>query len=380
MRAPITALALMASLLTACPESGEPPTGTIKAEPATVTAKTTDPPFDVTVTTTSKDATGAEITITESTKGIVTQGTVTPSTGAENLSASGNSYSYVASDTDVTKIAFTCTNPGETTFTFNVTFTNSEHTTKVGPATVKITCTGPTQTDLLTAFFQLLGVPKTVAWVAARVKNMIEHSTGTIAAVKAQPDLIAKAAVLVMMTQVIVTATFGNTTLPCGQGKDAYTVCPTDKKPFPPGETILVMHQMDQPVELNDSKYSWTYGFVFDQDGDSTNNYQPGTQYPKDFYKDTDRWYEALYAPGKGWSLKVTDASGGAITPFPSAARIVLYKEMAALVVPASELKVKDPKFRTTIFRHTGDYGMNPPHDWSGDMEPPVDKGLQTFK
>jgi hypothetical protein len=40
---------------------------------------------------------------------------------------------------------------------------------------------------------------------------------------------------------------------------------------------------------------------------------------------------------------------------------------------------VPAPRYRVTAFRHTGDYGMNPPHDWNGDVEPMVDVGLSDF-
>ena len=37
-------------------------------------------------------------------------------------------------------------------------------------------------------------------------------------------------------------------------------------------------------------------------------------------------------------------------------------------------------QYRVTSFRHRGDYGLQPPHDWTGDIAPTVDEPLATVQ
>ena len=62
-------------------------------------------------------------------------------------------------------------------------------------------------------------------------------------------------------------------------------------------------------------------------------------------------------------------------------ARLLLTLEdnVILLVAPASEFGVSNPMYRVTAFSHTGDFGANPPHDWSGDQHPRVTEGLAPF-
>ncbi len=60
-------------------------------------------------------------------------------------------------------------------------------------------------------------------------------------------------------------------------------------------------------------------------------------------------------------------------------ARIIIFENTMVLVVPASEFAVAKPDYRITAFRHTGDYGMSPPHDFDGSIWPSVADGLQSF-
>jgi hypothetical protein len=62
-----------------------------------------------------------------------------------------------------------------------------------------------------------------------------------------------------------------------------------------------------------------------------------------------------------------------------SAARVTINGNVIALVVPASEFTAPKPSFRITAFRHTGDYGLNPPYNWDGSIWPNVATGLAAF-
>jgi hypothetical protein len=82
---------------------------------------------------------------------------------------------------------------------------------------------------------------------------------------------------------------------------------------------------------------------------------------------------------GGGWTMSARDARGGTIMPMSTAARIWIRRNTVTLIAPASELGTTMPPYRVTAFRHTGDYGIDPPHDWSGDVEPTVAQGLAPF-
>jgi len=173
---------------------------------------------------------------------------------------------------------------------------------------------------------------------------------------------------------------FHNTDFPCGAGLNGYTLCAQPETPPVEGDYIVLHSVLEKPVPLQDPTNHYQYAFVFDADGVTTNNYQPGAQYPNDFFKDTDRWYAATYTPSAGWELKVTDASGGGtVNVTGSSARMIIKDNTIMLVVPRSEFTAAKPKFRITAFRHTGDYGITPPHNWDGSVWPAVADGLQAM-
>jgi len=175
--------------------------------------------------------------------------------------------------------------------------------------------------------------------------------------------------------------TFVDPAYPCGQGQLGFTVCPPGASTtmYPDGPMIVVANVLSGPIPIADPANHYQFGFVFDQDGIASNNYVPSGQFPSDFFKDSDLWYEADYAPGAGWTLKVTDARNNMLKQVPSNARIILQSNAVVLAVPANELAVKRPSYRVTTFRHKGDYGIPPPYDWNGSIQPPVSMGLQAF-
>lgn len=170
------------------------------------------------------------------------------------------------------------------------------------------------------------------------------------------------------------------TGLPCGQSGGRLTLCADEVNPAPTGRYAVVGMILGGPVPQNDSGNLYEYSFVFDADGQAANNFQASPSFPNDFFQDTDRWYVASYSPS-GWVLSVREiVSGAPMTVTNSAARIVIDDNVVLLLVPATELAVAKPSYRVTTFRHTGDYGISPPHDWDGDVEPPVDQPLAEFR
>ncbi|MFN0245808.1 MAG: hypothetical protein ACKV2T_02800 [Kofleriaceae bacterium] len=121
------------------------------------------------------------------------------------------------------------------------------------------------------------------------------------------------------------------------------------------------------------------FSAVFDTDGSSANNYVASPQYANDFWLGTDTQLAATYVNGR-WSLRKT--VGPSLTPMPTSAVLRARGSTLLWVIPASELGIVDGEIpagfgvRTSLFRHGGDYGIGPPHDWSGDVDPPVDQAL----
>lgn len=162
---------------------------------------------------------------------------------------------------------------------------------------------------------------------------------------------------------------------PCGDGDGHIVLCASSSAPA--GDFITLAMTMTGPIPLADPMHYHQYGFVFDSDGDPNNNYRAPPAYPNDFFDATDRWYVASYSPQAGWKIEVSAASASSITPVSSDARIVIHDQTLQLLVPASELATSCPGYRFTAFTHLGDYGQQPPYDWSGDVEPPVGEPLE---
>jgi hypothetical protein len=157
----------------------------------------------------------------------------------------------------------------------------------------------------------------------------------------------------------------------CGERDVAYTVCPNPPAVPPEGDFFAFDMLLGAAVPHADPTNRYVYSFVLDADGDTSNNYKAPANYPKDFYDNTDRWYEAKYDPNTGWTLTAKDAHGAQPTSVATAARMVIKDNALMLIVPKSEISAPNPKWRATSFRHKGDYGLQS-NDWSGDVVPPV--------
>jgi hypothetical protein len=72
--------------------------------------------------------------------------------------------------------------------------------------------------------------------------------------------------------------------------------------------------------------------------------------------------------------------AGNQTTQVRSAARAIIKDDGIVLVVPAAEFVVARPAWRATSFVHQGDFGLNPPFVWSGDLMPPVAAGLNQMR
>lgn len=170
----------------------------------------------------------------------------------------------------------------------------------------------------------------------------------------------------------------GDPVFPEGQGPDGFTVAANMPLQLAEGDYHIVHFSCEDtiPIVSADPTVIYQYAFVFDSDGNTANNYSPANN---DFFKDTDKWYVMSYDDTAGWVLTVSTAFDGLVTEVASAARVIIRDNAMTLLVPASEFAVSDPAYRVTAFCHNGDFGINPPFDWSGDLHPPVADGLEPF-
>lgn len=147
-------------------------------------------------------------------------------------------------------------------------------------------------------------------------------------------------------------------------------VC-SDQKAAPNLEDVFVA-AMWLDGELDEvPQHYYQYGFVFDQDGDETNNYQAAEPYPADFFDDTDLWIQLLGVPGQPWTLEVVDARNGKLVSLQTDTAVVVDGAMLLAIIP-SDLVANASDMRFTAFRHEGDYGTKLP--WSGDVMNPIDE------
>lgn len=154
--------------------------------------------------------------------------------------------------------------------------------------------------------------------------------------------------------------------LTCGQE----VIC-ADQKAAPSIDDVFVAG-LWLDGELDDvPQHHYQYGFVFDQDGDPSNNYQAAAPYPADFFDDTDLWIQLFGMPGQPWTLEVVDARNGKLVSLQTDVAVVVEGEMMLAIIP-SDLVANATDMRFTAFRHEGDYGATMP--WSGDVMPPIDQ------
>ncbi|MDH3590606.1 MAG: type II and III secretion system protein [Planctomycetota bacterium] len=165
---------------------------------------------------------------------------------------------------------------------------------------------------------------------------------------------------------------------PEGQGSNGFTVYGDSSQPLVPGYYYFPFIETvgDIPVTDNGRFYQW--GAVFDRDNDESNNFT-NSSFPKDTFTNTDTWFQLLNAQGN-LSLTFTDALGGSIQQIPTNARALISGNALTFMFHADDLNISlpcyDPCYRMTAFCHGGDFGFNPPHDWSGSARPRQDLPL----
>ncbi|MDG2112649.1 MAG: hypothetical protein P8N02_08570, partial [Actinomycetota bacterium] len=162
---------------------------------------------------------------------------------------------------------------------------------------------------------------------------------------------------------------------PCGHASGTTTLC--GSAPQSTGNFTVVMAEFGGMVPLGPTERSYQYGFVFDRNGDSSDNYRAGSSFPYDTWDDTDFWVVISGGPsGLGFQRHCSRL----LRPSRHRGRVVLSGWTITLFMPQEELGggPTDPAVphRTTSFWHTGDFGINPPHEFSIDALPRVHEPL----
>ena len=177
-------------------------------------------------------------------------------------------------------------------------------------------------------------------------------------------------------------------------------VCPPQSNPFAAGNYIMMSQVFDADIPLADAINFFQYAFVFDSDNNPNNNWLALPQFANDYFQGTDRWYVFDYDPrrletkdGKGngasgWILDVSQVVGTGdtrqITKVASGAFGLIQGNSVTIFIPENELPgslgkgtTPAPQFRISSFRHAGDFGQNPPFNWSADYWPEIDEPLE---
>ncbi len=189
------------------------------------------------------------------------------------------------------------------------------------------------------------------------------------------------------MYMIIAETQFAADARPCGAGVGYLSLCAeppsglAGSAPLPAledGPALLAAGVLAGEIPLDDPTQHAQFGFVFETDGDPANDWAPLPPFTSDFFGGTDTWYTAVYDPATGWTMTASRIESGAIVTFQSDARIVLEGATIYAIIPLTELGGDCPRGRFTAFAHGGDFGLEPPNVWSGDLEDPVDQPLLT--
>jgi hypothetical protein len=160
---------------------------------------------------------------------------------------------------------------------------------------------------------------------------------------------------------------FNMSTYECGEATAArVTVCPTDVQPMPEGELFTFVMELAESVPTASTTASYVYSLAVDSDGDPANDFVPLPEFPLDYFRGTDRWYELRWDHLAGsWSVTVTQLdAAGARSQVPSTVRAVIEGARVTFFVAASELPATVPTYRLSAYR---DDGMGTPSERGAD-------------
>ena len=133
-----------------------------------------------------------------------------------------------------------------------------------------------------------------------------------------------------------------------------HTVCMPDRPNNPWGDYYVIYTIHGEEIYLQDQTYYHSHTVVFDSDGLPVNNFPFNEPYDGDYFRDTDRQYEAWYDLDQG--VWMGNSMGPQFSLVPSDARFVFKGNTVFALIPASDFSVHDPAGRVTTFLTTGGY------------------------
>lgn len=165
---------------------------------------------------------------------------------------------------------------------------------------------------------------------------------------------------------------------PAGHGNYAYRFDASPAATLEPGFYTIAYGNLraNFPIDVQDRHFQ--YAFVWDRDGDRSNDYQGTPPFDQDFFQGSDTWFQLQKQPNQPWSFTVQDARNGSVRSRISKAVALVCDDVFAMLLSDDEYDelLYSAKFRATAFEHGGDYGLAAPHDWFGSVRPERDTFL----
>ncbi|MFO1052915.1 MAG: hypothetical protein U1F36_11935 [Planctomycetota bacterium] len=161
-------------------------------------------------------------------------------------------------------------------------------------------------------------------------------------------------------------------TFPEGHGSLAYRWSAMPGRALQPGFYNFAYMHLRENVPFTEDNRRFQYAFLFDRDGDTSNNYQGQAPYDLDFWNGTDTAFQLVKAPGSAWQFSAVSSRNNNIVPFDTEALLLACDDVLMLMFPQDDIDdlLYCPKCRCTAFESALDYGQNAPHDWFGSLRP----------
>ena len=152
---------------------------------------------------------------------------------------------------------------------------------------------------------------------------------------------------------------FNESAFECGD-TDPLVVCPNNALDMPEGQMLIVAVEHDAPIPVESTERSYVYSLVLESDGDPANDWQFNPPFDWDLFRDTDRWYQAIYShTGGAWEMSVLQLDAdGVPQAAASSVRAVIQDQWVVWFVPASEIPDFPGRLRATAFAHDGSFGV----------------------
>lgn len=161
----------------------------------------------------------------------------------------------------------------------------------------------------------------------------------------------------------------------CGEeNDDVAVVCNGDQAPLEAGEYVVFETAYEGAVKTSDvcgepgagCGERYQYGFVLRlAEADAYES----RRYVYDFFNHTNLWF-TLNNDQWGPALSVVDASDDSFQLFPIDVRLYIQGDRIVWMTPVAPWMERLEGFRSSAFRHTGDFGFEDP--WAGSVYPPL--------